>query len=145
MERAALAMAKRLGKYGLLEADEVEGAARDIASIGTAHDDGYRLARELDNRRGWDCDFEMAEHLNDFSGLASQEIHAMEKAWFEAGHAPAQAFAAGARVFVPRFKNAGTVAEVYGHGFAKYVVLMDKPGTCGGGRMILGFEEVEPA
>lgn len=95
--QAACVIAARMIKLGLID-DENE-SIEDIveATQYAAFDDGYKIAKRLEDRHHWDCDMALAEELDGFSGELEKIHEAAEKQWAaENPHEPA--FPAGAVV-----------------------------------------------
>lgn len=79
---AAERLVQRMVESGALDGEDTEGCAADIveATRFEIHD-GYRIARELDQRFHWDCDMEIAEQLNEFSGILDDIFREAERKW----------------------------------------------------------------
>lgn len=116
-----------------------------IANVAGRHDDGYAIAKKLEQRCGWDCDLETAQALDAFSTHARREIESAEAQWLkENGIAPT--LAAGTRVRTPRGET-GTIAGLYPYGSAKYAVKIDGDPQAEAphfARRIVNFEDAEP-
>lgn len=80
--QAAQQLVESMVKRHLLETDQVDGAAADIvkATRWEQHD-GYRIARELERYSHWDCDMQIVEAMEEFSGLLQCIYDAAEKQW----------------------------------------------------------------
>lgn len=145
-KRAAQKVAAALCEAGCIVDSELSGCADDIATQATRYGDGYSLAKNLDDYCGWDCNFEMAEILNNFSHYASEEIAAAEKQWF-AEHAPQPQFSSGTRIKIKSGEH-GVVDGIYEYGHAKYLVKIDGDPRADGpshSRRIIDFEDAEAA
>lgn len=134
---AARRVATRLADEGLIEADEIDARTQHIAKRGRTNMDGYDLAKHLDLYCSWDCDFQMAEVLDSFSGEARDELAAAEKAWAERNEITAQ-FAIGTRVQLDTGET-GEVTGIYAHGAAKFCIAIDGDATSG--LRIINFED----
>lgn len=133
-------VATELEKCGYIEKHEVDAHASDIAKCARAYMDGYRLAKELDNRCYWDCSFDMAEVLNGWSYAYERALDKEQKAWAEReGISPT--LAVGARVKIAS-GECGEISGVYEHGAAKYLVKID--GTTDTSRRVINFEDCTP-
>lgn len=136
-------IANDLLKAGLIEQDQFEQSAADIAKHGERHHDGYVLAKKLDNYAYWDCDFQIAEALDQFSYLADREIEKAQKEW-AAQHAIEPPFPIGTRVVFKPSDEAGEVTGLYQP--AKYLIavdgdpMADEPSNA---RRIVNFEDCQ--
>lgn len=148
-EIARLAAAEVVGE--LIEARHIEEAQRgdatdDIARYaGGRYSDGYAIAKRLDDRAGWDCNFEMAEILNGLSSTISYHISAAEKAW-AARTSPQPPFPVGTRVRLSA-SEVGAIDGIYEYGAAQYIVKIDgdkaaAPPTKS--RCVVNFEDAKP-
>lgn len=96
--QAAEQLVESMVKQRLLDAKEIEGAAADIVrATKWEQRDGYKIARELERYCHWDCDMEIAEAMEEFSGLLQGIYDAAEKQW-AADNPREQAFEDGASV-----------------------------------------------
>lgn len=130
----------------LLSADLVQGKldeiAQDIARCGNRYDDGYKLAKELERRCGWDCDLQIAEELDGFSSYVRSGIEAAEKAWAER-NAITRPFPDGTRVRLRRGET-GVITGVYECGGARFLVAIDGDDAAApptNSRRIINFED----
>lgn len=142
--RAARATAGDLAKIGLIDPEEIDAHAIDIAKYGRRHRDGYELAKDLDNYCYWNCDLQMAEELDVFSEHARHEIETAEKEW-ASKNAITPPFPNGTRVKL-KTGEVGTIDEVYAYGVAKFLIKIDgdrsaRPPT--NSRRIVNFEDVQ--
>lgn len=141
---AGRSIAVSLAKAGLIEESEVEDSAIDIAKYGRKYMDGYALAKALDDYGHWDCNFEMAEELNEFSSAADYEIGAAEKGWAIANSIAAP-LPIGDRVVISRSGETGEITGIYEHGPAKFLIKIDGDPRADGpqtSRRIVNFEDV---
>lgn len=60
-----------------------EEMAEDIADVASIYDDGYAIARQLDDRKGWSIDTSIVEALEGFSFILDQELDKAIKSWIE--------------------------------------------------------------
>lgn len=145
--RAAKKVAARLAHDGHIGKDEIETCASDIAECGRLYgQDGYQLAKELDDNHYWDCNLMVAETLEEFSGEARREIEAAEKVWFFETK-PQPQFANGTRITVPHGET-GVIDGIYEYGVGKYTVKIDgdkDADTKMQSRRIVNFEDAERA
>lgn len=82
--KAAITIARELAEARLIEASEVEESARDIAALEAGRfADGFEVAKRLEDRAGWDCNFAMAEVLDGYGHACGREIEAEERRWAE--------------------------------------------------------------
>jgi hypothetical protein len=79
---AAQQLVERLIKSGILPPQEIDGAAEDIAKA-TRYEwsDGYKMAKELEDRHHWDCDMQIAEALEEFEPILERIYSAAEQQW----------------------------------------------------------------
>lgn len=144
----AIAVGKRVVAH-LVEQCNFDGdpeqAASDIAKCGSRHQDGYALARELDDRCYWDCDLELANALDVYSSEADREIAVAQKAWAER-NAITPTLASGARVSVGHSES-GVITGIYEYGPAQYLVAIDgdkRAAPPSNARRIVNFEDAAP-
>lgn len=129
-----------------LQEDQRGDATDDIARYaGGRYSDGYAIAKRLDDRAGWDCNFEMAEILNGLSSTISHHIRQAEELW-AARTSPQPPYPIGTRVRLSCGET-GTLDGVYDHGAAQYTVKIDgdertEPPT--NSRRIVNFEDAKP-
>jgi len=147
VERAAAATVADMERCGVLLDIDPEQARRDIAKCGRSYMDGYELAKALDDRCYWSCDFELAEALDGFAGHLRDALEAAEKEWAERTN-PQPPFPDGTRVQFSGGRERGIIDGIYKHGVAKYTVIVDGDPDTGlphQSRRILRFEEVSLA
>ena len=141
---AAKEIVAELIRVGELEDSEAERSIADIARVGRTYMDGYELAKTLDDRCHWACNFTMAETLEGFSSVARNEIEKAQKAWVERNKIEPQ-HPTGTRV---RFgSERGTIDGVYEYGPAQYLIKVDGDAKADGpanSRRIVNFEDVTP-
>lgn len=148
-ERVAREIADDLVKNGHIEARQLEDAVHDIVKCAShLWIGGYELAKELDDRCHWDCNLEIAEELDNFSGLVDSEITKAEKDWAERNSIQPP-LPIGARVkFGSRSvhgEKTGEITNVYKFGAAKYLIKVDGDANSDAphnSRRILNFEDV---
>jgi hypothetical protein len=141
-QRIGAEIAADLLKGGHIEASQLEESAADIAKHGERHHDGYALAKRLDDYAYWDCDFQMAEALDQFSWLAHREIENAEKEWAAANNIQPP-FPVGTRVVLKR-GEAGEITGLYQP--AKYLIKVDgdpHADAPSNSRRIVNFEDCE--
>lgn len=139
--RAARAIVADLLKEGLLEPDEADASAADLAKYGSNERDGYQLAKKLDNSAYWDCDMAMAEALDNAASYFHAEIEASEREWAERNNITPP-LPVGARV-AARWGGeeiTGTIESIASHGVAQYVIRCD--GSAKKGMPVVRFEDV---
>lgn len=82
LRAAATRLVKEMVSKGLIEQEDAEDSVAQIARASRYNDmDGYHLARELDDRYGWDCDMQMVEALDEFHWLLDAVHLEAEKKW----------------------------------------------------------------
>jgi len=121
-EKVARKLVERMVKNDDLQVGQAEQAIRVIVKVGRRHMDRYELARALEQRCYWDCDFAIAEALDDFAHLASREIDIAQRAWAQA-EKPEPPLPVGSKVIVR--DAVGSIAGIYEHGAAQYKVRVD--------------------
>lgn len=139
---AAKVMADKMMKSGVLDkTDDIDWIAEQIEQAARCSTDGYEIARELERRYSWDCDFEIADKLEKFSWILSSLEDAAQLEWATKYKVTAQ-LRAGSRVRLLRSKETGIIDEICKWGVAKYTVAIDgDPDT--GSRRIVNFEDAE--
>jgi hypothetical protein len=138
---AAVRTATELAASGLIEMNMVEESAADIAKVASRHQDGYQIARALEDRCGWDCDLPIAEGLDGFGGLLDEEIRKACVSWVKDNDVQPP-FPVGTRVSARWGGDiiTGTIGEIYAYGPAQYCIKRD--GEKASSRAIANFEDV---
>jgi hypothetical protein len=126
----------------LEECDDAEECAKAIAKHGRQHMDGYDIAKALDSYCYWDCDFEMAEILNNYSFTVGDLIRKAEKEWAKR-NAIQPPLPVGTRIAL-KGGETGVIDEIYPYGAAQFCVKLDndpraQPPT--NARRIVNFED----
>lgn len=138
-------VAEQLVRSGMIETEEQPACAADIAKHGTLYDDGYELAKTLERRCYWDCDLQMAEELDSFSGYAREEIDAAQKEWAERNKIQPP-LPIGRRVKTIRHNEVGTITGIYEHGVAQFLIAVEGDPDYAppkNARRIVNFEDVQ--
>lgn len=140
---AATEVAQELLKCGHLEDSELGQAIKDLCNM-SCNDDGYEIAKELDDRYYWDCRMEMVDVLDGYGWAVRKRIEAAEKSWAEDNNITPP-IPVGSRVTMERRGESGTITGVYEYGAAKYLIAID--GDKGAKeptrrRSIVNFEDV---
>lgn len=145
IKMAAKQMALTLCESGAMGPGEhdIDGMADDLAACPSWHrDDGYKFASYLDHHHHWDCDFAIAEHLDDFSYVLDRVVTDAERLWAAENNIQPP-FPNGTRV---RFgAETGIIDKVYKHGVARYAIAVDGDPDAHGAkhsRRIVKFEDV---
>lgn len=121
---AARIIARDLARHKHINESEVEDVAQSITHRAHGrYTDGYAIGKALDDREGYEINFEMCEILNGFSGCVTDEINRAEKEW-AARVQPQPPLAVGSRVVVSRTET-GEITGIYEYGPAKYLVKID--------------------
>jgi hypothetical protein len=144
--KVARLVAQRLAEVSLIDADQVEEHAADIAEHGDCWSDGYRLAKTLDDSCYWECNFEIVEELDCFASALAHEIEAAEKIWAEQ-EALTPPFSISTRVKL-KSGELGEIKDIYKYGAAKFCVAIDgdpRAGAPQNARRIVNFEDVTAA
>jgi len=82
--QASVKMVARMVHAGLFQKHETDGFADDIcAATKRERHDGYKIARELEERHHWECDFSIADSLEEFGGILDAIHRDAEKKWAE--------------------------------------------------------------
>lgn len=142
---AATEIVAELVKNGHIEESERADSVDSLAKHGRQHQDGYEIAKRLDDYGHWDCNFEMAEILNGFGYAVDNAIRAAEKEW-AARTSPQPPYPMGTRVKLSR-GELGTIDGIYEHGAAKYLVKVDGDKDAAPphhSRRIINFEDAKP-
>lgn len=142
---AAEDIVAELIKGGHLDGAQRDDSVADLVKHGRSHEDGYQLAKNLDDYAHWDCDFQMCEILDGFACAVSSHITKAEKDWV-ALTAPQPPFPIGTRIRVGR-SEPGEITGIYEYGAAKYLVKIDgDPRGAGphGSRRVVNFEDAKP-
>src|SRR5688572_22702723 len=144
--RAASAeIVEELINAGLVADQEREECVQSLARNGRQHDDGYEIAKRLDDYDHWNCNFAMAEILDGFGYACSNLIRAAEKEW-AARTSPQPPYPMGTRVRLSRGET-GTIDGIYEHGAAQYLVKVDGDKDAAPphhSRRIINFEDAKP-
>lgn len=125
--------------------DEREMAEQIAGEAHGQHEDGYSLARRLDDHCGWTIDTELVDVLDNWSSHARCVLEEAQKTWREQ-HKPVAAFDVGARV---RLKDGsvGVVTDTdYQYGVAQYLVRIDGDPLADSAeaRRIVNWEDANP-
>jgi polyhydroxyalkanoate synthesis regulator phasin len=142
---AAQSVVEDLVKDGHIKPEEAGDSVSDIAKHGRQNMDGYELAKTLDDRAYWDCDFQMCEILDGFGWAARAAIEQAQKEWFTRT-SPNPPFEIGARVKLRRGET-GIIDAIYEHGPAQYCVKIDgdeRSEEPTNSRRIVNFEDALP-
>lgn len=143
---AAREIAEELAKYGHIPADEIEAHAGDIAKYGSPHEDGYDLAKSLENHCYWNCDFQMAETLDGYAHTAHEALRKAEKEWAEHNNIQPP-LPIGQRVKTAH-GEIGTIDDIYKYGAAQFLVKLENDPDAEppkNARRIINFEDAVPA
>ncbi len=137
-------IATDLIKASHFKEDDRAGIEEDLAKVGDAWKDGYRLASDLEDRCGWDPDAMMVEELDSFATLARRQIELAQKAWAET-ESIQPSHPVGTRV-VLKSKETGEITGVYEHGAAQFLVKIDgdPAAEMSNARRIVYYEDVTP-
>lgn len=140
--KTATTIALQLAEERLIEASEVAESARDIAALELGpHTDGFEMAKRLETRAGWDCNFAMAEVLDGWGYECGREIEAEERRWAERNDVQPP-LADGTRImFAPRDER-GVIESVSTYGVARFLVRVD--GEADNTRRLVRFEDARP-
>ncbi len=135
---------------GLKSTAEREASSCDIARVISKlgpFADGYTIARQLEERSGWDCDLQIAAALDDFSELRAIEVRRLRAEWAARNDVKPQ-FAIGSRVsFGPAMLEKGEITGVSKYTPAAYEIAVDGDASAGephNRRRIVHFEDVAP-
>lgn len=138
---AALEIVLELIKSGDFKPEEESEMIADILHV-TRYNlmmDGYEIARDLEKYRGWMCNKDMVDILDDFYGLCSDALREKEKAWGKENPI-APPFPIGTLIHFR--KESGVIVEIYEHVPASWLVRVpDKTN----GLAIVRFEEASLA
>lgn len=138
----ATTLARELAEARLIRASEVEESARDIAALDVGrYTDGFELAKRLEDRAGWDCNFAMAEVLDGYSGAWREEITAEEKRWAERNDVKPP-LPDGTRITFDPDGQRGVIIRVYPYGVASFLVKVD--GEPDNTQRVVRFEDAWP-
>jgi hypothetical protein len=140
--KAAITIARELAEARLIEASEVEESARDIAALEAGRfADGFEVAKRLEDRAGWDCNFAMAEVLDGYGHACGREIEAEERRWAERNDVQPP-LPDGTRIlFAPRDER-GVIEGVSTSRAASFLVRVD--GEADNTRRLVRFEDARP-
>lgn len=140
---AAKIIANDLSRAGQLDDMTFDCAASDIAAVARRHMDGYELAKELDQWKGWHITTEIVEALDGYSSAAGTIILQAQREWVERNSVEPE-HDAGTRVRIKWLGEPveGVIHGVYEHGAAQYLITPDGWQE-GQGRPIVYFESVE--
>jgi hypothetical protein len=114
MRRQAVeTLVEHMVQYRTIEPCDAAASIEDILQATCREEcDGYQIARELELSFHWDCNLDIAEHLDEFSGILRNIYETAEQQWAaENPHDPA--FDVGATV-IWKAKSA-TIVGIYGH------------------------------
>ena len=96
-------------KYGVVELADAEASVNDIVKVTRLEtDDGYKIARHLEQSCCWDCDMQIAEYCDQFRTILDEIYDTAEKKWDSENPATPD-FAEGAQVMWR-----GEVATIHG-------------------------------
>ena len=117
-------------------AEDRDGIVDDIASLRTHyHEDGYKLARELEQCRHWECDMAVAEVLDGFARLCRRELEKAQRAW-ETENPMEPPFPVGTSVKTPS-RGVGVITAIHRSSYS-----VRTPELPPGSVWIIPFEEV---
>lgn len=135
-------IAEQLITYSDFTEEDREGIIDDLMNHAVRHQDGYELAKKLDDRCGWTPDSSIVEVLDGWSSLYSESVERTEKEWF-AANPIAQPMPIGARVTFGWQSEIGVIDGIYEHGPGKFLIKVegDKHGPTS--RRIVNFEDVK--
>jgi polyhydroxyalkanoate synthesis regulator phasin len=80
-QEAATKLVDQMIKGGHIEKDDQGISIANIVEATRYETDGYKIARELENRHHWDCDMVIAEQMDRFSGILEGVYDIAEKQW----------------------------------------------------------------
>lgn len=106
--------------------------------------DGYELARALEERYHWICDFAIAEVLNDLSGVARDLLLKAQKTWADTER-PKPPYSINDRIKLRNSGKTGIITEIRGP--SQFLVAIDgDPQAFGPSerRSIVNFEDALP-
>lgn len=123
VKMAATEIATRLHAMSPGDFGSIDYIVSDLMSFSSwERGDGFRFASYLESQKCWDCDFAIAECLNDFSSVLHYVVSGAEAVWATENDIQPP-FPDGTRV---RFgAETGTIDCVYEHGVAKYKIAVD--------------------
>jgi hypothetical protein len=80
---AAKDMARILCESGAMGRNyDLDGIAKDLAKCPDQHrNDGFKFALYLEKRCQWNCNFQIAKHLDDFSSELDRVVSKAEALW----------------------------------------------------------------
>lgn len=134
---AARVVVDAMVKDGIDLGTDLQGCAEDIADVGRyGEEDGYRLAKSLEDRHHWECDMQIAEALEQYGYEVSKRVDAAVRLW--ATENPMNPLAIGTSV-IWRGKIA-TVAGVAEHAFHSYLLKNDE--CPANSHWVVAFEDV---
>jgi len=111
--QAAEELVALMVRDGAIQSKHADTSVLDIVKVTRyGADDGYRIAKALDDSCGWDCDLDMAQHLDQFQDMVSKLVERAEKQWAQFNPREPE-FASGAPV-IWRGKPA-TVSRIHEH------------------------------
>ena len=140
---AAKIIASDLSRAGHLHDMSFDCAASDIAAVARRHMDGYELAKELDQWKGWHITTEIVETLDGYSSAAGSIVLKAQREWVERNNIqPPHEIGTRVRITWLRETVEGVIHDVYDHGAAQYLITPEGWQE-GQGRPIVYFESVE--
>lgn len=134
---AAAEIVDTLIAHRLVGAAERDDCIAGIAKHAGPRDDGYTIARALDRYEHWDCDFEIAEVLNEFGNACDGYVREAEKEWASRTN-PQPPVPMGTRIKLSWGKS-GIIDGISSYGIASYEVKVD--GEPENSRYIVRFED----
>ena len=126
-----------------LEADQCEESVCDIVRYAGVNDDGYEIAKSLDDRAFWSCNFQIAETLDAYGSYLRDSLREAEKEWFAVA-ALEPPFPIGSRVKFGGRDESGEITGIYEYGAGKFLVAVDgdaDANTSRQSRRIVNFED----
>lgn len=139
---AALNIARSMEKNGLIESDEMERFSSDLATYGYYWNDGYTLAKTLDDRSYWEPVSEWIDELNKY-GYEVRKLLKAEQVRWATENAVTPPYADGTRVKM-RDGETGTIDRVDEHGPAAYLIKIDGDPRADTSRRVVNFEDATP-
>jgi len=141
-DRAAVKVVDALIKSGYLNAEDRDGAVRELMNVGGLWRDGYEIAKELDDRYSWDCSMDMLEYLDRYHYDLHLLVEHAQKEWAAENNIQPP-MEVGTRVNVKG--DTGVITGINEYGAAQFLVAIDGEKDMAGGtrRRIVNFEDAK--
>lgn len=134
------------GLGGRGRTEDIESMAADIAKHARFCDDGYELAKNLDDREGWEINAHLVEYLDSHSFTLANYRDAWLKQWL-VDNKVEPPFPPGTRVKYCHGQKSGTITGIYEYRPACYLIKDDNDpdaNTERCRRAVVWWDQVEP-